>query len=193
MINIIFFIVFLIGLVYGIFSGRMEIVLNTLLTAPKSALFVFLDIYAMLLFWGGILEVCRESGLLNKISKGIANIIHPLFPKLKKESLALQYIAMNLVANMLSMGSAATPFGLKAMDELSILNNHSDRASDEMITFMCINASGICLIPTTIIGVLNDNGSKNPTRCIPYIIIISTIVLFIAIFLDKGFRKYGKN
>jgi spore maturation protein A len=189
MVNIIFLIVFLTGLVYGVISGRGDLILNTILTAPKSALFVFIEIYVMILFWGGILEICKQSGLLKSISSFFSKIISPLFPKLKKESLALQYISMNLVCNMLSMGSAATPFGLKAMDELSILNDKSQTASDEMITFLCLNVSSICFIPTTILAILNDNGCTNPGKCIPYIMVVSIVSTFVSIILDKVFRK----
>ncbi|MBO5711755.1 MAG: hypothetical protein J6R47_02855 [Acholeplasmatales bacterium] len=193
MVNIIFLVVFLVGLVYGLASGRGELILNTILTAPKSALFVFIEIYALLLFWSGILEICKQSGLLKKISKIVSKIINPLFPNLKSDCLALQYISMNLVCNLFSLGSAATPFGLKAMDELSILNGNKATASNEMITFLCLNVSGVCLIPTTILAILNDNGSSNSARCIPYIIGTSLVSMFFAIILDKVFRKYGKH
>lgn len=193
MVNFIFLVVFVVGLLYGLISGRGELVLNTILQAPKNALLVFLEIYSLLLFWGGILEICKKSGLLKIISMKIAKIISPLFPNLKPDCLALQYIAMNFAANMLSMGSAATPFGLKAMDELKLLNNESDAASSEMITFICLNVSGLCLIPTTILAILNDNGSKAPARCVPYIICVSIICTLCSIILDKVFRKYAKN
>lgn len=193
MINIIFVFIFVVSLFYAIISGRIDIVLNNLFQAPKASFFVFIDIYALLIFWGGMLEVAKESGLLKKITSFISIIIHPLFKKLDKNSLAMQYISMNFVANMLSMGSAATPFGLKAMEELNKLNNESDVASDEMITFLLINTSGLCFIPTILISLRSQALSNSPTLIIPYIIFVSSVVTFLAIILDIGVKKIGRH
>ena len=192
MINIIFVLIFLIGLVYSIFTGRVDVVINSMLATPKDAFFIFVDIYTLLIFWGGMLEICKQSGLLKMITNYISYLIHPLFKKIDIESEAIQYISMNFVANMLSMGSAATPFGLKAMQELDKLNNHSDIASNEMITFLLVNTSGLCLIPTTLISLRNQANSTNPVIIIPYVILISTLTTFFPIILDNGVQKYGK-
>ena len=126
MINIIFIFIFVVDLIYSLLTGRSSNVINVMLTTPKDAFFIFIDIYALLVFWGGILEICKESGLLKKITYVISKIIHPLFPNIDFDDETMQYISMNYVANMLSMGSAATPFGLKAMQRLDELNNHSN-------------------------------------------------------------------
>lgn len=193
MINIIFIFIFLIGLLYGSFTGRADAVVEVLLSSPKNALVLFADIYALLIFWGGILEVCKKSGMLAIMTNYISYIIHPLFKNLDRKSEAMQYICLNFVANMLSMGSAATPFGLKAMKELDELNGHSKTASNEMITFLLINTSGLCLIPTILISLRKQYGSQNPVGIIPYIIIVSSITTFVSIFLDGLVRKFGKH
>lgn len=193
MINKIFIGIFFIGIVYSIFSNRQEVVIDVLLSSPKDAFYLFIDIYVLLIFWGGILEICKDSGLLKVLSSYIIFIIRPLFKRLNKDDEALQYISINFMANMLSMGSAATPFGLLAMKRLDEINNHSDIASDEMITFLLINTSGLCMIPTMLIAIRNQYHSTNAVQIIPYIIIISTICTILSIFLDKGGRKLAKS
>ena len=95
MINIIFVLIFVIGLIYSIFSGRTSDVINVMLTSPKDAFFIFIDIYALLVFWGGVLEVCKESGLLKKITYFVTKAIHPLFKKIDINDEAMQFISMN--------------------------------------------------------------------------------------------------
>ncbi len=193
MINKIFLFIFLVGLIYAGCTNRSSIVVEELLSAPKEAFFLFIDIYVLLIFWGGILEICKDSGLLKVLSGYIIRVIKPLFKNLDKEDEALQYISLNFMANMLSMGSAATPFGLLAMKRLHERNNYSDTASDEMITFLLINTSGLCLIPTMLIAIRNEYHSIDPVAIIPYIIIVSTICTILSIVLDIGGRKFAKH
>ncbi len=193
MINGIFVVIFLVGLIYSCFTNRLDVVVEVVLGTPKSALLLFADIYALLIFWGGMLEICKQSGLLSLITNYISYILHPLFKKLDRKSEAMQYICLNLVANMLSMGSAATPFGLQAMKELDILNNHSKVASDEMITFLLLNTSGMCLIPTILISLRKQYGSTNPVSIIPYVIVVSVITTMVSIILDRLVLKHGKR
>lgn len=192
MANILFIALLLIGIIYSLFTNRFSDVTNVLLESPISSFYLFIEIYALLIFWGGILEIVKDNGLLKILSKVIIKIIHPLFRKLDKDSLALQYIAMNLIANMLSMGSAATPFGLKAMKELQRNSKNKDEATQEMITFLLINTSGVCLIPTTIIAIRKSMGSSNPVSIVPLTIVISIIVTITAILLDLGVKKLAK-
>lgn len=193
MINIIFIFIFLVAIIYACFTNRVDIVVEVILDTPKSALILFADIYALLIFWGGMLEICKNSGLLALITNYVSYLIHPFFKKLDRKSEAMQYICLNLVANMLSMGSAATPFGLKAMKELDELNGHSKVASDEMITFLLINTSGLCLIPTILISLRKQYGSANPVSIIPYILVVSSITTIFSVFMDWLVRKHGKH
>jgi spore maturation protein A len=190
--NVIFLFIFVIGLIYGLATGRADIILDTLLKSPKNAFLIFIDIYTSLIFWGGILEICKRSGLLNIIGKYISFIIKPMFNKLDKNSLALQYISLNLVCNVFSMGSAATPFGMKAMEELKKLNNNSDIASNEMITFLLINVGGFCIIPTTIITILSQFESSDPSYITPYIMVISFICTCFSIIINRIIIHYEK-
>lgn len=193
MANVVFLFIFIIGLVYGIITDRGDLVLETLLKSPKNGFLIFIDIYTSLIFWGGILEICKRSGILKKISHFVSIIINPLFKTLDKDSLALQYISLNLVCNTFSMGSAATPFGMKAMDELKKLNNNSNIASNEMITFLLINVGGFCIIPTTIMTILSQYGSNNFSIIVPYIMAISFICTMFSILINKMVIRYEKH
>lgn len=193
MINKIFVIIFIIGLSYGFISNRSEIVVNALLQAPKEAFLLFVEIYVLLIFWGGILQICVDSGLLDILCKYLVYVIKPLFKRIDKDDVALKYISMNYLANMLSLGSAATPFGLKAMDRLKELNNNSSTASDEMITFLVVNASGLCILPTSLIAIRSQFHSANPVSIIPYLFIISIILTLVSIILDKVVRRFAAN
>ena len=193
MANIIFVLLFVVGIVYSMISKREDIVLNVILSAPKDAFLLFIDIYVLLIFWGGILEIMKRSGLMKIMSKAIIFFIHPLFKKINKHDEALEYIAMNYLANMLSMGACATPFGLKAIDRLKELNDNSDIASNEMITFLLVNTSGLCLIPTTLLAIRNQYGSINSARIVPFVLLLSTFSTILAIILGKVCERFGRN
>lgn len=193
MINYIFGFIFILGLVYSIFTNRIDVTINALLETPKEALILFFDIYVALVFWGGIIEICKQSGLLKILTNYISVLLHPLFKKLDKNSEALQYMGVNIVSNLLSISSLGSSFGFKAMKELDKMNNYDPVASDEMITFLVINSSGICLIPTIVMSVRNQFESSNSAIIMPYVIGISFTVLFISLLLDRVFRKHGKH
>lgn len=189
MVNFIFVGLFIIGLAYGMFTGRVDVVTKALVSSPKDAMIIFFNITALLIFWSGILEICKDGGLLNVITKGLKKILKPLFKDLPKDNKALDYIAINLAANAIGCGSAATPFGLKAMKELDELNGHSKTASKDMITLLVINTSGICLIPSTIISLREAYQSQNSSIVLPFIIITTTLTTIFAIVLNGVFSK----
>ena len=193
MINYIFGFIFVVGLFYSIVTNRIDVTINALLETPKEALILFLDIYVSLIFWGGIIEICKQSGLLKIITNYISIMIKPLFKKLDKNSEAIQYMSVNIVSNLLSISSLGSSFGFKAMKELDKINEYNEVASDEMITFLLINSSGICLIPTIVMSVRNQFNSMNSAVIMPYVMIVSSIILVISLILDRIFIKYGKR
>ena len=193
MINYIFGFIFIIGLVYAIITNRIDVTINALLQTPKEALLLFFDIYVALVFWGGIIEICKQSGLLKILTNYISVLLHPLFKKMDKNSEALQYIGVNIVSNLLSISSLGSSFGFKAMKELDRTNNYDPVASDEMITFLLINSSGICIIPTIVMSVRNQFHSSNSAIIMPYVIFISFTVLVTQLLIDWMIRKNGKR
>jgi spore maturation protein A len=193
MINYIFGFIFIIGLVYAIITNRIDVTINALLQTPKEALLLFFDIYVALVFWGGIIEICKQSGLLKILTNYISVLLHPLFKKMDKTSEALQYMGVNIVSNLLSISSLGSSFGFKAMKELDRINNYDPVASDEMITFLLINSSGICIIPTIVMSVRNQFQSSNSAIIMPYVIFISFTVLVTQLLIDWMIRKNGKR
>ncbi len=187
MINYLYIFMFIISLIYAILTNRVQEVTDAILQTPKEALFVFFNISAVLIFWSGILQITIESGMIKKLTKYVKKLIHPLF-SVDINDEAMDYIALNFVANVIGVGSAATPFGLKAMKRLDILNDYSKTASKDMITLLVINASCLCLIPTTILALRAGAMSENSSLVLPYIIGVTIITTIFALTLNEVFK-----
>ena len=176
----------LIGIVYAVFTGNMEAVTNGALDSAKEAITLCITMCGVMALWTGLMEIANKSGLIDKMTKGISPFISFLFPNLSKEHKAREYISINVISNMLGLGWAATPAGLKAMEELSKLqekkepnNGRVHIASNEMCTFLVVNISSLQLVPVNIIAYRSQYGSVSPTAVIgPGIIatVISTLV-----------------
>lgn len=190
MINILFSLLIILGIVYSIFNNSIDELLEIILKTPRNAYDLLVNVSVSLVFWNGILEVLKNTNLLSYLSKFISIFIKPLFPTSNKE--ALEYISGNIMANVLGLGSAATPFGLKAMEELNKINKNKTVASKEMITLLILNTSGITLLPTTIISLRSQYNAKIITQIIPLIITSSIITTIIAILLDYIVRRMVK-
>ena len=135
--------------------------------------------------WLGIMNIAKKSGLLEKFAKFITPILKYLFPEIPKDSPCFSYISINIIMNMLGVGNAATPFGLKAMKEMQKLNQNKDTASRSMITFIVMNTAAVTIIPTTIISLRILNKSINPMSIVPYIVITSSLSCIIGLILDR--------
>ena len=130
-------------------------------------------IFPVLALWMGFMEIAEKSKLLDKFSKMISPILIKLFPDIPKNHASLSYIASNVIANVFGLGSAATPFGLKAMESLQELNKNKDTATRSMITFLVLNTSGLTIVPTTIISLRLMYGSLEPTKIVGACLITS--------------------
>ena len=135
--------------------------------------------------WLGIMSIAKKSGLLDKLAKLLTPILKFLFPEIPKDNPCFSYISINIIMNMLGVGNAATPFGLKAMQEMQELNKNKNTASRSMITFIVMNTAAVTIIPTTIISLRVLNKSINPMSIVPYIIITSTLSCIIGLILDR--------
>lgn len=189
MINVIWFSFIVIGVIYSILNGNITSVNNEIITSSKTSLDIFLNIFPNIVLWLGIMNIASDSGLLNKISNFLYPILKKIFPEIPKNHESLGYISTNIAANILGLGSASTPFGLKAIKSLQELNSNKKEVSNSMTTFILLNTSGFTLIPTTIISLRNMYKSTNPTKIIPLIIIVTFISTIIALILDKIFKK----
>ena len=147
-----------------------------------------LDLLPIIVLWSGIMKIAEKSGLLYKVGNLVKPLLHKLFPSLKKDSKALGYITSNIVANAMGLGSAATPFGLKAMEEMQKENEKKEEASDAMITFLVLNTSGVTIVPTTVIALRMMYHSANPEEII-ITAILATICSSIAGLTLDYFRR----
>lgn len=183
MINYIFSAFFIIGILYSFYTNTN--ISNEILSASSKSIELILTMIPIMCLWLGIMNIAKKSGLLDKLSKLLTPILKFIFPEIPKDSPCFGYISINIIMNMLGVGNAATPFGLKAMKELQNLNQNKDTASRSMITFLITNTAAITIIPTTIISLRILNKSINPMEIVPYIIITSTLSCIIGLILDR--------
>lgn len=187
MMNYIFGIFIVVGIIYSFFTGNVNYINESLITSGESAISLIFKMIPLLCLWLGVMKIASSSGLLTIISKKLSKIIHPLFPELDKDSEAISYIATNIAMNMLGTGSGATPVGLKAFEEIQKTNPKKDTATRSMITFLVINTASVTIIPTTVISLRTINNSLNPTEIIPASIIVTILSCAIGIILDRIF------
>ena len=193
MINIIWLILISIGILYGLFTNNLEVLNNTIVDSTKISLDMLIKIFPVLALWMGLTKIAEKSGLLNKLSLKLSPLLSKLFPEIPKGHESLGLMASNMISNIFGLGSAATPFGLKAMTSLQKLNNKKDTASRSMITFLVINTSGLTIIPTTIISLRMMYGSTNPT-IIVFACILSTFFATLGgIIIDKILARRYKD
>lgn len=186
MIKYIWSLFIILGIVISIIKGDNNLT-NNLLTSGSSSINMIINMIPIICLWMGLMKVAESSGLLTKISKRIAKYICFLFPEIPKDSIAIGYISSNIVMNMLGLGNAATPLGLKAMKELKKINSNTDEASRSMITFLAINTSSVTIIPTTVISLRVLNGSTNPSEIITSSIIATVLSTLFALIIDRLF------
>lgn len=186
-----FFIV--IGVLFSIFTGRIETVNTQILDCTKVSIDMIMKIFPVMALWLGIMNIAKTSGLLQKLSDCFRPFLSKLFPEIPHNHESLGYISSNVIVNMLGLGNAATPFGLKAMKSLQELNPKKDTATKSMITFLILNTSGLTIVPTTVISLRMMYGSKNPTETVFATILATVISTILALFIDKLFRKGNHN
>ena len=183
MLNFLWAGMILIGVLYGVLTGNVAAVTNAAIDSSKEAITLCLTMLGVMSFWMGIMEIATEAGIIQWLSRILGPAIRYLFPNIPKEHEANEHITTNVIANMLGLGWAATPTGLKAMEALGRLEDErgKDRsvASDEMCTFLILNISSLQLICINIIAYRSQYGSVNPTRIVGaglLATIISTLV-----------------
>lgn len=187
MLNYIWAGMILVGIMVGFFNGRLSEVTKAVLDSSKGAVDLAIALLGVLCLWSGIMEIASRAGLV----KAIANIIRPitklLYPGVPKDHPALASMVMNMVANLLGLGNAATPLGLKAMNELQKLNGKKDTVTDDMCMFLIINTSSIQLIPATLIALRAAAGSANPTEIIGAIWVTTICTTITGVMVGKLF------
>ena len=189
MVSYIWFFLIVVGIVYSFLTGNISVINESILTNGADALELMLSIFPVIVLWSGIMKIAEEAGMLRKFAKILEPILSKLFPSVSKDNPALGFIASNIAANMMGLGSAATPFGLKAMTELQKINDKKDTASTPMITFLVLNTAGVTIIPTTIIAIRLAYNSLNPTEIIAPALISTSCSCLSAVLIDYFIRR----
>ena len=192
MVNLIWALMAIIGIVYAIFNGTMEDVNEALFQSADEAVTLSIGLISILVFWLGIMKIAEEAGILKVLAKLFRPIVYKLFPELPKDHPAIGYILSNFTANIFGLGSAATPLGIKAMEEMKQLSK-SPVASRSMITFLALNTSSLTLIPTTVIAIRMQYNSVAPTEIVGTTIIATTVSTISAILIDRLFHHTSKG
>lgn len=200
MLNYIWLGMLLTGFVLGIMNGRVKEVTNAVIESSGDAIKLGINLAGVMCLWSGIMKIAEKSGLVKRTALMAKPVLKSLFPKIPRNHPALGAIIMNLAANILGLGNAATPLGLKAMAELQKLNPVKHAASNEMAMFLVLNAASLQLIPTTVIAIRSQAGSENPAEIICTIWIASAIAALTGIisakifsFILKGNSRKGQR
>lgn len=193
MVNIIWMVLIIVGIVFSFLTNNLEQVNTTIVDSTKISLDMLFKIFPVIALWMGLTKIAEESKLLEKLSAKLSPLLTKIFPEIPKNHESLSLIASNMIANLFGLGSAATPFGLKAMSSLQKLNKKKDTASRSMITFLVINTSGLTIIPTTIISLRMMYGSLEPTKIV-FACILSTLCSTAGgIIVDRILARRYKN
>ncbi|CCC57954.1 nucleoside recognition domain-containing protein [Caloramator australicus] len=192
MVNRFWFFMIVLGIASFIIRGDNTLI-KAITESSQRSVELLLALLGIMAFWSGIMRIAEKSGLVDVLSKFLSPPLRFIFPGLYQRSKSAFFnIIMNITSNMLGLSNAATPFGLKAMEELQKINPKKDTASDYMVTFLIINSASLQIIPTTLISLRASLGSNNPTSIITPIILTSLISLIIALILDRFFRRIFK-
>lgn len=166
MLNYIWFGMLATGFIIGIMNGRVNEVSNAVIESSSDAIKLSINLLGIMCLWSGMMKIAEKSGLVKNITSVVRPFLSFLFPKIPKNHPAMGAILMNLAANILGLGNAATPLGLNAMSELSKLNPSKHTVSNEIAMFLVLNTASLQLIPTSVIAIRAQAGSVNPTEII---------------------------
>lgn len=193
--NKIWLIIICFSLVYGMLTGRGEELSSIILNVPKDAFNLLITMITAACFWSGMMKVMEEVGIVDFIAKKIRPLFRVIMPNLKDEK-ALNYVSMNIAANIFGLGYAATPSGLKAVKRMQELNEgDKSEATDEMVTFLVLNTAGVTLIPTSVMAIRGALGSANPADMLIFPIIATLLSCISGLIADVIFRRrrYAKH
>ena len=192
MLNILWPIFLILSFIYALISGKVEEVNNGIFTSLSDAVELTLTFLGTICLWNGIMEIAKQTSLINKLTKLLRPLINFLFPDLKNNENAKQEISMNMIANILGLGNAATPLGIKAMQTMQRENTKKDTLSNSMMMFIVINTASIQLIPTNVIAIRTSLNSQNPTSIIIPVWIATIIAAIVGIAFTKILIKRVK-
>lgn len=185
MLNTIWAGMILIGIIWGMIYGKMPQITNGILSGAQDSVNLCISLAGILAFWSGIMEIAKESGFLQKLSKSLTPFLDFLFPDVPRNHPAREQMSANIAANILGLGWAATPSGLEAMKQLKQLNGNSEVASRSMCAFLVLNISSLQLIPVNMIAYRSQYGAVNPTAIVGPAIVATSISTLVGIVFIK--------
>ncbi|HVS33544.1 MAG TPA: nucleoside recognition domain-containing protein [Thermoanaerobaculia bacterium] len=190
MLNYIWFALMAIALVVAAFNGTAEGVTKGAIDSAKTGVEIAIGLVGVMTLWLGMMRVAEAAGLVTLLGRALRPVLKLLFPEIPKDHPANGAIVMSVAANMLGLNNAATPFGIKAMEEMQELNDDKDTATNSMVTLMAVNTSGVQLIPATMIGILAAAGSLNPTAIIAPSLIATGIGTVAAVIAARALQRF---
>jgi spore maturation protein A len=190
MLNYIWFGLMAVALVVAAFNGTVEAVAKAAIDSAKTGVEIALGLIGVMTLWMGIMRIAEAGGLVAILGRMLRPILRRLFPDIPAEHPASGSIVLSIAANMLGLSNAATPIGIKAMEEMQTLNPDKDVATNAQVTFMALNTAGIQFVPATMIAVLATAGSQNPTAIIATSIVAQLAGTIAAIAAAKVLRRF---
>ena len=193
MLNILWPLFIIISFTYGLLNGGVDAINNSIFDSASSAVQLCITFFGTLCLWNGIMKIAQDTSFCGKLSKILKPLINFLFPEIKNNEQAKEEISMNMIANILGLGNASTPLGLKAMKTLQKENKNKDSISNSMAMFIVINTASLQLIPTTVIAIRSSLNSTNPTQIILPVWGATVAAAIAAIVATKIFIFFDKN
>lgn len=190
MLNYIWFGLMALALIIAAFNGTAEAVSKAAVDSAKTAVEIAIGLVGIMTLWLGIMKIAEASGLVALLGRALRPVLRWLFPEVPKDHPANGAIVMSIAANMLGLNNAATPLGIKAMEELQTLSEDKETATNSQVILMALNTSGVQLIPATMIGVLIAAGSTNPTWIIAPGIAATFIGTVAAVIAAKFLQRF---
>ena len=189
MLNIIWPLFIAISFIYALISGNIEKVSNGIFESCSSAVELTITFFGTICLWNGIIAICKQTSLMSKLTKILQPAIRFLFPELKNNNQAKEEISMNIIANLLGLGNAATPLGLKAMETLQKEKTKKDTLSNSMVMFIVLNTASLQIIPTNVIAIRSSLGSAAPSNIIIQVWVATIVAAVVGIIATKVLMK----
>lgn len=192
MLNIVWPIFIILSFLYAIIFGNLDKLNSSIFSSAEEAINLCISLLGTICLWNGIMQIASKTTLISKLTSFLKPLMKVLFPDIKEDSKVFQEISMNIIANFMGLGNAATPLGLRAMKSMQEENLDKKVLTNSMATFIVLNTASIQLIPTTVIAIRSSLASSNPTSIIIPVWIATIFSAFAGIFATKIFIKLGK-
>jgi spore maturation protein A len=192
MLNYIWLGMILLGVIWAFITGRLDNVTQAVVSSADEGVELSVVLLGIMCLWSGLMNIAQKSGLIRALTRFSKGLFTGMFPKVPEDHRAMGAMVLSFAANFLGLGNAATPLGIKAMEQLQTLNEDKDTATDAMVLFMLINASCLQFIPTTVIALRNAAGSSNAAGILPQVWIssfFSTLTAIVFYYIFKAFEK----